>query len=250
MKYICDVMIANTSIKALVQLIDDPDDNIYEHVRVQLKRFGNEAIPYLENSWGNSYYGMLFQSRVEKIIHEIKFEEIKSQVQAWADSSDKDLLEGALIVARYQYPELDEEYNIKIIMGNNILTSDNIILDDIKLKLSDKKIFINIKLDMYIFIKIETKINTIYTNVVKYYNNEIPYYNKLIDIDNYKLKFDLLQTIKIINKKINNNLILLDEESIEYLRSKFKIVINTINTITNQKLLDIKNNLKKQFFID
>jgi len=110
MKYICNVIIANTSIKALVQLIDDPDDNIYEHVRDQLKQYGNEAIPYLENSWGSSYYGMLFQSRVEKIIHEIKFEETKSQVQAWADSSDKDLLEGALIVARYQYPELDEDF--------------------------------------------------------------------------------------------------------------------------------------------
>jgi regulator of sirC expression with transglutaminase-like and TPR domain len=103
-------MIANTSIKALVQLIDDPDDTIYEHVRDQLKQYGNEAIPYLENSWGSSYYGMLFQSRVEKIIHEIKFEETKSQVQAWADSSDKDLLEGALIVARYQYPDLDEDF--------------------------------------------------------------------------------------------------------------------------------------------
>ena len=110
MKYICNVIIANTSIKALVQLIDDPDDNIYEHVRDQLKQYGNEAIPYLENSWGSSYYGMLFQSRVEKIIHEIKFEETKSQVQAWADSSDKDLLEGALIVARYQYPDLDEDF--------------------------------------------------------------------------------------------------------------------------------------------
>jgi regulator of sirC expression with transglutaminase-like and TPR domain len=104
------VIIANTSIKALVQLIDDPDDTIYEHVRDQLKQYGNEAIPYLENSWGSSYYGMLFQSRVEKIIHEIKFEEIKSQVQAWADSSDKDLLEGAIIVARYQYPDLDEDF--------------------------------------------------------------------------------------------------------------------------------------------
>jgi regulator of sirC expression with transglutaminase-like and TPR domain len=79
-------------------------------VRDQLKQYGNEAIPYLENSWGSSYYGMLFQSRVEKIIHEIKFEETKSQVQAWADSSDKDLLEGALIVARYQYPDLDEDF--------------------------------------------------------------------------------------------------------------------------------------------
>ena len=50
MKYICNVIIANTSIKALVQLIDDPDDNIYEHVRDQLKQYGNEAIPYLEKA--------------------------------------------------------------------------------------------------------------------------------------------------------------------------------------------------------
>jgi hypothetical protein len=154
------------------------------------------------------------------------------------------------ITTSFIIPEIDEEYYIKIIIGDNILTIDNIILDDIKLKLLDKKIFININLDMYIFIKIDTKINTIYTNVIKYYNNEIPYYNKLIDIDNYKLKFDLLQTIKIINKKIDNNSILLDEESKEYLRSKFDIVVNTIDIITNQKLLDIKNNLKKQFFID
>lgn len=110
MKYICKVMIANTSIKALVQLIDDPDDNIYEHVRDQLKQYGNEAIPYLESSWGSSYYGMVFQSRVEKIIHEIQFESIKAQVQSWANSSEKDLLEGALIIARYQYPGVDEEF--------------------------------------------------------------------------------------------------------------------------------------------
>ena len=109
MKYICDVMIGNTSIKALVELIDDPDDNIYEHVRHQLKSFGNEAIPYLENSWGSSYYGIIFQSRVEKIIREIQFEDIKSQVQSWANSSEKDLLEGTLVIARYQYPGLDEE---------------------------------------------------------------------------------------------------------------------------------------------
>jgi hypothetical protein len=150
----------------------------------------------------------------------------------------------------YIIPEIDEDYNLKIIIGDNILSIDNIILDEIKLKLSDKKIFIDIKLDMYIFIKIDTKIKTIYTKVIKYYNNEIPYYNKSIDVNNYKLKFDLLQTIKIINKKINNNSILLDTESKDYLISKFNIVINTINTISNQKLLDIKNNLKKQFFID
>jgi regulator of sirC expression with transglutaminase-like and TPR domain len=123
-------MIANTSIKALVQLIDDPDDNVYEHVRDQIKRFGNEAIPYLENSWETEYYGMLFQRRVEEIIHEIQFEDNKRQLQAWVNSSDKDLLEGALIIARFQYPGLDEE---------SVHTSIQAIRRDIWLELNDNQ---------------------------------------------------------------------------------------------------------------
>ncbi len=102
-------MNGTSSIQALVRLIDDPDDSIYEHVRGQLVQYGNQAIPYLENQWERQYYGMLFQSRAERIIHDIQLEEVKLALKNWVDSADKDLLEGAIIVARYQYPHLNEE---------------------------------------------------------------------------------------------------------------------------------------------
>jgi regulator of sirC expression with transglutaminase-like and TPR domain len=101
-------MHATSSIQALVQLIDDPDESVFEHVRDQLVKIGSEAIPYLENSWETEYYGLLFQNRIETIIHNIQFDEVKSKLEEWVQSTEKDLLKGAIIVAKYQYPGLDE----------------------------------------------------------------------------------------------------------------------------------------------
>ena len=56
------------SVQALIQLIDDPDDHVYAHVHDQLKSYGPEAIPYLENSWESSDFGLLFQNRIENLI--------------------------------------------------------------------------------------------------------------------------------------------------------------------------------------
>lgn len=106
--YICQRMHVTSSIQALVQLIDDPDESVFEHVRDQLVKIGSEAIPFLENSWETDYYGLLFQNRIESIIHDIQFEEVKSKLMAWVQSTEKDLLQGAIIVAKYQYPGLDE----------------------------------------------------------------------------------------------------------------------------------------------
>ena len=92
------------SIKALIQLIDDPDEHIFVHVRDTLLSYGSEAIPYLENSWEHDHYDLVFQSRVDQIIREIQFEDLKSQLENWCNSEDKDLLRGALIIAHYQFP--------------------------------------------------------------------------------------------------------------------------------------------------
>ena len=94
---------------ALIQLIDDPDDSVYEHVRDKLLSYGTSAIPYLENSWEDDHFGLIFQGRVEQIIHEIQFEEVKHQLITWYDSPDRDLVRGAVIIAKYQYPGLQED---------------------------------------------------------------------------------------------------------------------------------------------
>ena len=101
-------MVNFESIKALINLIDDPDETIYAHVHDRLLSYGADAIPFLENSWEDQDFGLLFQSRIETLIHEIQFEEIKRKLTNWIASSDKDLLTGSIIVAKYQYPGLDE----------------------------------------------------------------------------------------------------------------------------------------------
>ena len=101
-------MKAPNKILALIRLMEDPDEGVFEHVRDQLLKYGSDAIPFLENSWENEDYGLIFQSRVENLIHEIQFEEVQKQLISWVESPEKDLLRGAIIIAKYQYAGLDE----------------------------------------------------------------------------------------------------------------------------------------------
>ena len=95
-------------LKALISLIDDPDEHIYEHVRSRLLEIGEPVIPELESSWELFDFGDRFQERIENIIHEIQFERLKARLQAWKEMGAKHVLDGALLIARYQYPDLDE----------------------------------------------------------------------------------------------------------------------------------------------
>lgn len=38
-------------IVSLINLLDDPDENIFQHVHDKLIQIGLESIPYLEKSW-------------------------------------------------------------------------------------------------------------------------------------------------------------------------------------------------------
>jgi regulator of sirC expression with transglutaminase-like and TPR domain len=96
------------SIDALIRLVDDPDEQVFVHVRDQLLNFGTYALPFLQNSCDLLESDLIFQSRIEQIIHEIQFEAIKNRLEIWVNSEEKDLVEAAIIVAKYQYPNFDE----------------------------------------------------------------------------------------------------------------------------------------------
>jgi hypothetical protein len=161
----------------------------------------------------------------------------------------------------FSIPDIEEEYNIKILMGPNILSCDNILLDNIIIKNNintEKKLFIELNIHIsYINIIIKTKGRNIYNNIIKYtdINSSTILYNitnNIIDVPYYKLTFELDNLIKTIRKKIKMNHIKLDEEEIEMLEDKFNNLLIKLNDklLTYQKLLDIKNNLKISFFID
>lgn len=92
-------------ISALLHLIDDPDDFVYGAVSDKIISFGKAIIPNLENLWENTTSEEL-QERIELLIHRLHFRDLTEDFTKWA-SGDADLLEGALLVSRYHYPDLN-----------------------------------------------------------------------------------------------------------------------------------------------
>lgn len=95
-------------LKALISLLDDPDMEIFNQIEQQLITCGPEVVPMLEASWESSF-DPLSQTRIENIIHKIQFDQTQNDLQLWALQNSDDLLEGLLIINRYQYPNLDED---------------------------------------------------------------------------------------------------------------------------------------------
>jgi regulator of sirC expression with transglutaminase-like and TPR domain len=98
----------STEISALVKLLDDSDPEVFEHVENRLLEYGNEVIDFLENVWENTLNTVL-QERIENVVHQIQFNNVKEDLSLWYQSGAFDLLKGALVINRYQYPDLDEQ---------------------------------------------------------------------------------------------------------------------------------------------
>lgn len=97
-------MTENTEIKALLQLIDDPDEEVYHTVSEKLVSFGKEIIPNLENLW-ETITNEDTQERIELLIHRVHLRDLTEDFKNWRDKKGS-LLDGAILVARYHYPDL------------------------------------------------------------------------------------------------------------------------------------------------
>lgn len=92
-------------ISALMHLIDDPDKEVFDTVSDRIISYGKVIIPNLEELWENTP-DEIIQEKIELLIHRLHFQELQSDITGYARSSGQDLLEGALLVSRYQYPDL------------------------------------------------------------------------------------------------------------------------------------------------
>jgi regulator of sirC expression with transglutaminase-like and TPR domain len=100
--------IEKNELKALIHLLEDPDEQIFEQIRGKLLSLGQQVIPALEDVWETTFNNVL-QTRIEDIIQTIQFNSVRHALQNWASSGGDDLLTGTMLIARYQYPDLDEE---------------------------------------------------------------------------------------------------------------------------------------------
>ena len=101
-------MINVTEVNSLIRLLDDPDQEIYSHVHDKLLSFGSEAIEHLESAFEQAFDSVL-QERIANLVHEIQFGIVKNDLNLWLHGGAFDLLQGILIINRYQYPDLDEQ---------------------------------------------------------------------------------------------------------------------------------------------
>ncbi len=90
----------------MLHLIDDPDEEVYSTVSDKIISFGKGIIPNLENLWEHTSDETL-QERIELMIHRLHFKDLYEDVEYWKNGT-AELMQGALLVARYHYPEIQE----------------------------------------------------------------------------------------------------------------------------------------------
>jgi regulator of sirC expression with transglutaminase-like and TPR domain len=95
----------NREINALLHLIDDPDEEVFGAVSNRIIDFGKGIIPNLENLWENTVSEDV-QVRIELLIHRLHYRDLTEEMELWSKNVHHDLLTGALLVARFQYPEM------------------------------------------------------------------------------------------------------------------------------------------------
>ena len=92
-------------ISALFKLIDDPDEEVFGAVSTKIVDFGKSIIPNLEHLWETTPNEQI-QERIEMIIHRLHYKDLTEDFNQWSLAGHHDLLVGALLVSKFQYPEL------------------------------------------------------------------------------------------------------------------------------------------------
>ncbi len=96
----------NKEITALLTLIDDPDDEVFDTVAEKLLNYGKEIISNLEQLWEVTA-DQSIQERIELLIHRVHFQDLQNEFLDWSHSKQPELLRGAILIAKYQYPDLN-----------------------------------------------------------------------------------------------------------------------------------------------
>jgi len=102
-------MTITTQVKALLYLIEDPDHQVYQHVKQEILTFGSKIIPILQHVLDRTK-NCLMQERIEDILQEIHFQKLQKNFERWSKNDRHDLSKGILLLCTYQYPDIDLEW--------------------------------------------------------------------------------------------------------------------------------------------
>ncbi len=176
-------------LQALIKLLDDRDDKIYRIVRQKLLNAGDEVIPVLKEKRKTTVNEFL-KKRLNSIIRISVLKSVRKEMKAWGNKKDNDLLYGAFLVAKSQYPEIKFE---------SIKKKIDKIADEIR---SEFKIYFTALYQIRIINHILFVKNDFKGNFKDFYNPEYSFINKAVK-DKKGCNIILSVIYKEIAKKLN-----------------------------------------------
>ncbi len=212
-------MLNKKEIEHLFQLLDDPDTEVYDSVNKQLCRCGVEIIPSLEH-WAECSTISLVHERVEEIIHEIHFQNLKNELITWTDCSNPELLHGAFILSKYHNPLLDVPSLLKQI--ESIRKSLWLELNHYLTPIEKISIFFGIFYNQYKFCALNND-----KNLPEYFSMEYLLHTKKGNF--YTLSILMLSLAKLLDiplqlLQLPNDLLLIYEEELQAFNQSHKTV--------------------------
>lgn len=97
----------DSSIKALISLLEDPNEQVYNEIHATIVALGEDGISPLQEAFNNTA-DVLQKERIVLILDDLKLNKIEKDLNNWKEFNYTDLLDGLLKIAAYGYPNLDE----------------------------------------------------------------------------------------------------------------------------------------------
>ena len=107
---------SDPTIDALINLLDDQDELVYQSVRAKLLSLGSVVLPKLEDAI-HLADSAEHEKKLEEIINHFKRNIIIDRMKLWISNESRTLLEGWLLVSSIHHPNISKE-KIEIIIQN------------------------------------------------------------------------------------------------------------------------------------
>lgn len=99
---------ASGEINALLNLIEDPDDEIFQSITKRFIGFGTEVIPFLEEFKDVNEDEEQLQ-KIDQIISSISLTTLSTSIQQWKTEDEQDIIEASTLLSIYISREFNRE---------------------------------------------------------------------------------------------------------------------------------------------
>lgn len=89
----------------IVNLLDDPDNEVYKLIAADIMSQGIKVVPILEKAWYRTA-NTIIQHRIEDILQEMHEKEARQGFAEWMSNGAVDILKGAYWISKLQFPGL------------------------------------------------------------------------------------------------------------------------------------------------